>query len=255
MNDFNITLDKLLRLALFFPLLAACDTPSKTDRLLGSTDSSYHSVVYPDNLYRHNNSRGFVFDITQPPYNADPSGQEDCSDAFIKVYDEIVAGVKQAKESYTSTAPIIYLPEGTYKVTKTIIYSGEPFVKNGHEQITHIRFRGANRDKTTIRLADASPGFEKGANQPVISYAKSTTTKNNQVSSNFFEDLTINTGKGNPGAVALRFHGANNEAVRNVRIYSEDRQGAIGLDMPIGACQGVYKHIEIEGFDYGAQPG
>ncbi len=207
-------------------------------------------IVYPDNCYSHNHQRGQVIDITRAPYNADPSGIEDCTDALIAAYDYVVDLLREDRYNIPGTTTVIYLPNGTYKVSNTIIYSGEPFMRpNGHENIRTIRFRGQSREGTMIRLADHSAGFGENAYKPVVSFGKH--SRNNAVSSNFFEDITINTGKGNPGAVGLRFHGANNEAVRNVHIYSEDGAGKTGLDMPMGACQGVYKHILIEGFNYG----
>lgn len=225
-------------------ILAACSRPANIDR----------GIVFPENCYLHNGAGGQVIDITKPPFNADPTGREDCSDALIAAYDYIVNKIREYRYDIPGTTSIIYLPNGTYRVSKTIVYSGEPFMRpNGHENIRTIRFRGQSMEGTIIRLTDSSPGFGEDAMTPVISFGKH--SRNNAVSSNFFEDITINTGKGNPGAIALRFHGANNEAVRNVHIYSEDSEGAIGLDMPMGACQGVYKNILIEGFDYGIHAG
>ncbi|MFZ5829494.1 MAG: glycosyl hydrolase family 28-related protein [Planctomycetota bacterium] len=204
------------------------------------------NVVYPPELYHHNG--GHVIDITKPPFTADPSGKTDSTKALVAAYDFVAReGRKSADRGY-----IIYLPNGTYRVSDTILYTGAPLFgrgDRGHESLSRIRFRGQSRRGSVIRLADASPGFAEGKARPVVSFGAH--TQNNSVASSFFEDITIDTGRGNPGAVGLRFHGANNAAVRNVTIRAGDGRGAIGLDMPIGACQGLYTDILVEGFDIG----
>ena len=41
-------------------------------------------IVYPENCFMHNEQGGHIIDVTRPPYNADPTGTEDCSDALGK---------------------------------------------------------------------------------------------------------------------------------------------------------------------------
>jgi hypothetical protein len=116
----------------------------------------------------------------------------------------------------------MYLPNGAYLVSDTIVYSGpwrdypgEAEQRDGKrvfERLVKIRFFGEERDKTIIRLKDRCPGFGRGA-KPVVCYGKS--DLNNAVAYNAFRNITIDTGKGNPGAIGLEFCGANNSGIHS----------------------------------------
>ena len=77
-------------------------------------------------------------------------------------------------------------------------------------RVIWIRFIGQERDKTTIRLKDNAPGFGAGADKAVIAYGKS--AFNNRKAINALRNLTVDVGKGNAGAVAVDFTGANARA-------------------------------------------
>jgi len=257
----------ILVLSISMFLLLACDGQKHAQT--GPISFKYgdqhpvRNVSFPDRLYYHNN--GNVIDITKPPFNATGDGVTDDSDAFIDAYTMLIDDLKDYLKNYDTlglgkpdylpdslTSKIIYIPEGNYLISKPIVYRGkviQPRKRDHIEILINVRFIGANRDRTIIRLKDNSKSFSDGNATPVVSYGK--LDFNNKVASNFFENLTINTGSGNPGAIGLRFHGANNAAVRNVAIISGDGQGRIGLYDPIGSGQGVYQNITIEGFDYG----
>ncbi len=210
------------------------------------------NIVYPERMLIQN--EGNIIDVTNIPafisdHRAYPDGTrpEETTRALIDCYDFLV--------DHPERGGIIYFPEGKYLINNTIVYSGKKRVNPtardiGHERISRVRFRGQSRAGVLIRLADNCPGFgDKDHPKNMISFGRH--VQNNSVSTNFFENISLNTGRGNPGAVALRFHGANNEDIRNVSIRSEDGEGYIGLDLPMGACQGYYVDISIQGFDYG----
>lgn len=72
--------------------------------------------------------------------------------------------------------------------------------------------------------------------------------------SNYIENLTIDIGTGNPGAVGLVFYANNNGAVRSVTICSSDpsHSGAIGLGVLHEIISGCYvRDVLVDGFDYG----
>ena len=85
----------------------------------------------------------------------------------------------------------------------------------------------------------------------VLAYQHPDTAFNSCSGSNYLRNLTINIGKGNPGAVGLYFQGANQTDMRSVTIKSEDGAGKYGIWFKIGSIQGYYTDITVEGFDIG----
>ena len=248
------------------------------------------NCIYPDEAFYHNGQGGNVLDITRPPFNAKGDGITDDTEAFVKAYDFVLTEQDKIGYSATAmlnteiinpnmdgypvdgelktpdASYIIYIPKGEYLVSKTIIYSmrdrtpdlrRDIFFKGGKwrelntgwERLIWIRFVGQNRDNTVIRLQDNSPGFEEGAEKAVLSFGKS--PFNNRKGINVLSNLTLNTGKGNPGAVALDFTGANKAQIRNITCRSEDGQGSCGILFKRPPVIGYHSDITIEGFDYG----
>ena len=214
------------------------------------------NCIYPPGAFLQNGGR--IIDITKPPFNAKGDGVSDDTDAFVKAYDFVLyrgdsIGWTKAWPDKGEASHIIYIPNGTYLVSNTIIYSGE--LRDCHwapghaEQVAWIRFIGQSRDKTIIQLKDNCPGFEAGKNKAVLSYGKF--HFNNAVARNSLRNLTVNTGKGNPGATGVKFSGANNASISNLKVVSDDGSGSVGLDVSISTTIGYYHDIIIDGFDYG----
>lgn len=111
-----------------------------------------------------------------------------------------------------------------------------------------VTLRGSGRTRTTIKLVDNAAGYGAGAHKPVLR----TYYSNNESFGNYIEDLTIDTGKGNPGAIGLRWNNHNEGALRNLMIRAGDGNGEIGLDMTETEFgPGLVKDVSIEGFDKG----
>ena len=158
---------------------------------------------------------------------------------------------------YVPESRIIYFPAGTYLVSDTVSYTlkdlqNRHWSKPYYELTRGIRIMGEDRDSTVIRLADHSKGFEAGAKKAVVSYTNAPEACVRECSNvsqlNTFENITVNCGMGNEGAIALRFVSNNSGIVENVRLLSDDSH--TGLQLPV-ATEAVFRNVEISGFDYG----
>ncbi len=230
-----------------------------------------------------------IIDVTKPPYNVDNTGKTDCTKTLCKIVDDVLSAYEnnfhETKEKleaidddnalisfeirkingrsnvifpeYIPDSKIIYFPDGTYLVSDTISYFKEEF-RNILGGIRHLemncqlRFMGQSRDGVIIKLQDNCKGFEYGNDRPVISFMQGEAS--NIAMTNMFENITINIGKGNPGATGIRYFANNTGALRNIRIISSDPEyrGNTGLSVLHDKISAGYtKNIEIIGFDYG----
>lgn len=231
-----------------------------------------------------------VIDVTAPPYSVDNTGRTDCTEQLCRVFDDIV---ERDRRAFTATrakldamadpnarisfeirktdgllnvifpedippARIVYFPDGTYLVGGTISYSFDDLQnivgggKKRHELNRGIHMLGESREGVVIRLRDRCAGFELGARKPVVSFMQGESS--NIAMTNTVENMTIDVGCGNPGAVGLVFMANNTGAVRNVSLVSSDpgRRGHAGLALIHEKISGVLvSRVSVTGFDYG----
>jgi hypothetical protein len=237
--------------------------------------SDQENIIYPSDAKA-------VIDMTKPPYNLDNTGGQDCSDAIIRAMDDILRPTRDRQKfieevvknhpdtvigfeinprvgvifpDRTEPSKILYFPNGNYKITKKIEYTLTDLQNTrGAEINRQIHFQGQSQGGTVFKLEDHSPDFEEGKETPVISFMKG--QHSNIAMSNTFENLTIDVGAGNPGAIGLHFYANNTGAVRNVTIRSSDkiRKGKIGLAILKGPVSGCFiKNLTVKGFDYGVK--
>jgi hypothetical protein len=245
------------------------------------------SIAIPTKALINGDYEGNVYDVTNPPDGrdfADPrNNSSDDTQALISAVDYVIDKIVHENEcseniegdcSVTLGNPggsaaeyVIYLPNGTYNVNDTIVYSSnlryvssDEIIKTVTSSVEHqprftsevfakIRFVGQSREGVTIRLRNGSVGFNDVNNpKPVVSFGKG--VFNNLVARNAFKNITIDTGYSNRGAIGLNFSGANSAVVQNVTIRSGG-SGAIGIKQSIGATAGYMTDVTVEGFNTG----
>jgi hypothetical protein len=210
-----------------------------------------------------------VVDVTQPPYHAAGDGVTDDTAAInaalrdhnlgtfegnVTFIEDPETGERIRKNSAggrPGEAWTVYLPEGTYRVSDTLI-PRDPY-DPAMSQST-VRLIGAGVGRTVIRLADKTPGYGRpGRPKNVVQTGNAFGAKANSGFGNYVQHLTIDVGCGNPGAVGIQFDVANMGAIDHVRIVSSDpaRAGWAGLAFYNIAGAGLVKNLDVEGFDYG----
>ena len=187
---------------------------------------AHADIRFPDDA-------GYV-DVTQPPYNAVPNSTNDCTAAIQKALSE---------------ARKVYLPAGTYLVSD-IIHWG---LKEGQAKRGFIQ--GAGRDRTIVKLADKTPGYDQPDRPKEVFRMASRDDLTGPANAfrNSIQDLTIDCGTGNPGAIGMLFYIHNQGSVERIRVKGD---GLCGIDMYRGLTgPALLKDAIIEGFEYGIRAG
>ena len=146
----------------------------------------------------------------------------------------------------------IFFPAGTYLISNTIYPEDKNFPGSA---ASSVRILGAGKELTTIKLIKGSANFGPNQTKYVVQTGNmrtgSCTGRPNCGFGNYIQDLTIDTGSNNPGAVGVRFDVANMGSLQNVRIRSGDGHGKYGLLFDSIAGPGYVNHVEIDGFSVG----
>jgi hypothetical protein len=222
-------------------------------------------IVYPAGAMIQNG--GSVYDITNPPLaslaKAKGDGVADDTAAFVAAFDHVLKLMDNGRP-YTDNAVIklpagrfiIYIPDGVYRVTDTITYSGPtrleiPGVPR-HENVVGIKFIGQSRDGTIIRLAPNAAGFGNvQAPKPVMQFIRPDVEFNNwAVDGHGCRNFTIDV-TNNRGAVGIGYWSANNGLITNMLLRADDNAGFAGIYVPKAVFAGYVQDITIQGFDYG----
>ena len=154
----------------------------------------------------------------------------------------------------------IYLPNGTYLVSDTVSYTFDNLNTRQTKDYTcelcrFIQIFGESKENTVILLQDHAKGFEAGSKKPVVSFnrahkeGKETT---NCAQMNTLENITIDCGNGNDGAIGVRYVSSNCGRIENVTVKANG--GFCGIDLDYGS-EACVRDIKIEGFDYGFRSG
>jgi hypothetical protein len=207
---------------------------------------------------------GYI-DVTQAPYNADPSGQTDSTVA-------INAAMKKAYESQLAT----YLPPGNYKVSDTlecvqgyyVRSSGSSasinpnYTKAPQADISGCTLVGSRSgpQRARIFLAPNSTGFADLSNwkqKAVIHiWARAAFNKGGDPTqgesdiafNDTISNIDVHIGGGNPGAIGVWFPAAQGSGVSEMTINATN--GYSGMLGGIGAGGGVHG-VKVIGGQFG----
>lgn len=144
-------------------------------------------------------------------------------------------------DDYNGRTRFVYLPPGTYRVSNRLRWVG-----------CCLTMRGAGPGRTVIKLVDDAPGYgDRNAPRAVVE-----TQSGNESFRQYVMDMTVDTGRGNPGAIGVNYVSSNMGALRNVRIRSGDGRGYAGVGMDRAwTGPALVKDVAIDGFDYGVTIG
>ena len=176
-----------------------------------------------------------VVDVTQPPYSAVGDGKADDTEALQRALNENVGHHR-----------VLFFPSGTYLVSRTLTW---PKKFGGHDNWGKTMLRGQERDKTVLRLKDAT--FTDGKKPEAMMWCGGFGSADWFF--NYVENLTFDVGNANPGATALQFYSNNTGAVRDCRFIAGEGSGAVGLDLAHRDMNGplLVSRCEVVGFRRG----
>lgn len=218
-------------------------------------------------------------DLSAAPYYCDPSGREDCTLAIRRAFDDAMREDRRRvleTNAYLATpgaralsyeaqprrhvlaphvplAHILYFPAGTYRVSGTLGYSFTDMVNSsGDPYARMIHLLGESREGVVIRLDDHAPGFDDPHGRPVIEILRGLKTA--IAMQNTVERLTVDTGRGNPGAIGIDFFSNNTGALRDVTVRSGDGAGVAGVAIrKWNSSCALIQRVRVEGFQFGVQ--
>jgi hypothetical protein len=184
------------------------------------------------------------------------SGYVDLKEAFGAVGDgttDDTAAFRTAFKALANKQPLrhytLYIPPGEYVLSDTVRWT------------RFLKVRGAGAERTVLRLVDNARGYDDPAEpKAVLGMGYSPWGEwgrgAGNVIGNYLWGITVDSGRGNPAAVALDHHSNNHGAVEDVVLRSGDGQGHIGLSF-VRPWPGpaLIKNVAIQGFDYGVKIG
>lgn len=209
---------------------------------------SFRLQLYPDPAVA---TRNFPWDsgvVDVQSYGATGDGWTDDTTA---IQNAICENVGKGK--------ILYFPNGTYRVSKTLRYIKvvrSPDVPLAADWAASLKLQGQSRDGTILKLADGT-FTNAAAPQAVIKTGSQAAWDANgtgdQAFMNSVCNLTVDVGSNNAGAIGVDFLASNQGTLRDVRIVSTDpnKLGHTGVSMTRSPGPCIVKNVEVDGFQTG----
>jgi hypothetical protein len=149
------------------------------------------------------------------------------------------------QKALDGAARLVYLPNGTYLISDTLRWGG-----TGGGAQKRIILQGQSQNGTVIRLKDGCAGYTDPAKPRSMIWTGEAPAQRFR---NAIRNLTVHSGKNNPGAIAVQYIANNQGTLREVTIRSGDGRGVIGLDLGYTNEQGpcLIKNVNVTGFDTG----
>ncbi|MCI5600221.1 MAG: glycosyl hydrolase family 28-related protein [Hallerella porci] len=181
-----------------------------------------------------------VVDITKPPYNAKSDGKSDVTEI-----------IQQALDDHANGDYIIYLPNGIYRISRQLSW---PQADKEEDSYRRTILQGESMGGTHLIMSDNAYGFDNPDAPRAMLYTGMGNYAHNR---NAIRDLTLHTGKGNPGIIGVRFNANYQGTLLNLKIFADDGNGVAGIDMNYTDNIGplFVKNVEIHGFDVGILTG
>ena len=198
---------------------------------------NFPAQSFPQSVYATDKLIGLPTDsgyVNVRDFGAKGDGITDDTEALRKVF-------ARNKEDQGGAIRSIYIPNGTYLISNTLEWGDKK-----------KDVRGQSRDGVIIKLIDNCPGFQDSNNPKKVLQIEF-----GHGGQNFDQNLhniTVDIGKGNPGAIGIGFHTNNGGGVFDVAIRSSDSQkvGHTGLMMDKAwPGPGLIQNVSIDGFDTG----
>ncbi len=188
------------------------------------------------------------------------------------VADDTAAINKALAASGDDTGPafwqdrIVYFPSGTYLVSAPIVkrYAEGRFASGAI-------LVGQSRDTTIIRLKDVAAGYNDPAHPKAVIFTAAKLLDGNATSGgkdytnkgegndafmNFVENMTVDVGASNPGAIGIDYLANNMGAIRNVLVKAPAGSGITGIALTRKwPGPALLQDITVEGFDTGIDIG
>ncbi|MGI5870241.1 MAG: glycosyl hydrolase family 28-related protein [Kiritimatiellia bacterium] len=185
---------------------------------------------------------GTVLDVTQPPYAVVPNdGKNDAKAIQRAVSENLDRGVA------------LYFPNGVYDLDQGIVFRDT----KGRWR-PHVAIRGESREETVFRLRDQAVGMQDPANPRAVfttgsfwEPGDSEAGGGNKAFRNNFSDFTLDTGRGNPGAIGIDWAVSNVGVIERVTVRDAGRCALRGISAARRIPgPGLIKDVRIEGFEY-----
>jgi hypothetical protein len=188
------------------------------------------------------------------------------TDDTAAINNAIAASGADAGNHWWQDKPV-YFPIGTYMVSSKL-FKSYGTSSSGTLWASGMILIGESKTQTIIRLTDNAPGYGSASSpQPVIF----TTSKNlsgaagteyyksgagNDAYENSIDNMTVDVGHGNPGAIAIDYLANNLGAIRDVTVTAPSGSGAVGISMIrewIGPA--LLERVTVSGFAIGINVG